>query len=229
MTEGREPDTGPLGGATDRSLVRRNPSGARYDRATIHAIFDDARFCHVGFVLDGSPVVLPTIHDRVGDDLLLHGSRSNRMLRAMVGPAGACVTATLFDGLVLARSVFNHTMNYRSAVAFGHPRIVEDPEEKVEALAHLVEHVLPGRSAEARAPDERELTLTTVVRMTIEEASAKVDAGPPEDHPADLDLDVWAGVVPARLVFGDPVADTQGTRAAGPLPPSVLRLLGRDR
>ncbi|HEX3946263.1 MAG TPA: pyridoxamine 5'-phosphate oxidase family protein, partial [Acidimicrobiales bacterium] len=121
-----------LGGQSDRTAVRRNPGGARYDRATVYEILDRARFCHVGFVLDGSPVVLPTIHDRVDDVLYLHGSRSNRMLRAMTGPAGACVTVTLFDGLVLARSVFNHTMNYRSVAAFGHPAVVGGRAEKVE-------------------------------------------------------------------------------------------------
>ncbi len=219
---------GVLGGDSELSRVRRNPAGARYDRATVHAVLDEARFCHVGFVLDGRPVVLPTLHDRVGEVLYVHGSRSSRMLRAMTGPAGACLTATTFDGLVLARSVFNHTVAYRSAVVFGHPATVTDPDEKVAALAHLVDHVLPGRSAEARPPDGRELMLTTVVKMAIEEASAKVEEGPPEDHPEDLALDVWAGVVPAALSWGEPRAD--GVGAAGPdagLPPSVRRLLDR--
>ncbi len=217
-----------VGGRTDRTTIRRNPAGARYDRATVYAILDEARFCHVGFVADGGPVVIPTIHDRVDDVLYLHGSRSNRMLGGMTGPAGACVTATLFDGLVLARSVFNHTMNYRSVAVFGHPVVVDDPDEKVEALHHLVEHVLPGRAAEAREPNRRELTLTTVVRMSIEEASAKVDDGPPEDEPEDLSLAVWAGVVPSWPVWGEPVADVPPAGAPGPeLPPSVRRLLGR--
>ena len=225
-------DAEPLGGRSERTTVRRNPAGARYDRATVYAILDEARYCHVGFLLDDAPVVLPTIHDRVDDALYLHGSRSNRMLRAMTGPAGACVTATLFDGLVLARSLFNHTMHYRSAAVFGYPVLVTERDEKVAALDHLAEHVLAGRAAEARGPDERELALTALVRMEIEEASAKVDTGPPEDEPADLGLGVWAGVVPAGLTWGEPVVDRQGTgpaaaAAAAELPPSVRRLLGR--
>jgi len=224
--------TDDLGGHSERSAVRRNAAGARYDRETIHAILDEARYCHIGFVLDGAPFVLPTIHDRVDDVLYVHGSRSNRMLRCMTGPWGACVSATLFDGLVLARSVFNHTMNYRSVVVFGHPRVVDDPAEKLEALRHLTEHVLAGRGAEARAPSGRELALTSVVAMAIEEASAKVDTGPPDDEPDDLTLGVWAGVVPSTMVWGEPLVDTRGVgpaaaRAAAVLPPSVRRLLGR--
>jgi hypothetical protein len=184
----------------------------------------------VGFVRDGGPVVIPTIHDRQGDTLYFHGSRSASMLHAMTSPAGACVTATLFDGMVLARSVFMHTMNYRSAVAFGHPEEVTDAGEKLAVLGHFTEHVLPGRTTEARAPTERELGLTTVVRMRIEEASAKVDDGPPEDEPEDMDLPVWAGIVPASLTWGEPIADSTGAVGALslPLPPSVLRLLGRS-
>jgi uncharacterized protein len=216
-----------LGGQSNRTVVRRNPSGGRYDSDTIYAIFDEARFCHIGFMLDGAPAVLPSIHDRVDDVLYIHGSRSNRMLRCMTDPVGACITATLFDGLVLARSVFNHTMNYRSAVAFGHPMLIEDPTEKLDALHHLVDHVLPGRSGEARSPNDRELTLTSVLRMPIEEASAKVDDGPPEDEPEDLGLDVWAGQVPARVVWGEPIMDRLGTVDRAPEPPaSVRRLLG---
>jgi nitroimidazol reductase NimA-like FMN-containing flavoprotein (pyridoxamine 5'-phosphate oxidase superfamily) len=212
------------------SEVRRNPEAARYDRDSVYAILDAALYCHVGFIVDGRPVVIPTIHDRVGDLLYLHGSRSNRMLRHMTGPAGACVAATVFDGLVLARSVFNHTMHYRSVVAFGHPELVEDPGERGAALDHLVDHVLPGRSAEARPPNERELSRTAVVRMAIEEASAKVDDEPPPDDPADLDLPVWAGHVPARTAWGQPVVDRRGAWAdqVPPLAPSVRRLLGLD-
>lgn len=210
------------------SEVRRNPSAARYDRATVHAVFDEALFCHVGFVVDGRPAVLPVIHHRQADDLYFHGSRSNRMLARMTDPAGACATATLCDGLVLARSVFNHTLHYRSAVAFGHPTDVDDPEEKRLALDHLVERVLPGRGAEARPPSPRELALTSVVRMAIEEASAKVDDGPPPDDEADLGLPVWAGHVPLTTAWGEPVVDRRGALAAEapPLPPSLQRLLG---
>ena len=230
MTLGSDPGGGDrtVGGRTERTTVRRHPAAAHYDRESVYGILDDARFCHVGFLLDGAPVVLPTIHDRVDDLLYVHGSRSNRMLRCMTGAAGACVTATVFGGLVLTRSVFNHTLCYRSAVVFGHPQLVEEPEEKVAALHHLVEHVLPGRAAEARPPNQRELTLTSVLRMPIEEASAKVEEGPPEDDPEDLSLPVWAGVVPSWPVWGDPVVDDRGTGDAVPdLPPSVRRLLHR--
>jgi len=214
-----------LGGMSERTAVRRNPGAGHYDRETVYEIFDAARFCHVGFLLDGAPAVLPTIHDRIDDVLLIHGSRSNRMLRCMTDPGGACVVVTLFDGLVLARSVFNHTMNYRSAVAFGHPVLIEDRDEKIDALAHLVDHVLRGRSAEARPPNERELSLTSVLKMTIEEASAKVDDGPPEDETEDLDLSVWAGQVPQVTSWGIPRRDDAGRGEPQEIPPSVRRLL----
>lgn len=216
-----------IGGRTPLSRVRRNPTGARYDHETVHAILDEARYCHIGCVVDGRAIVLPTIHDREGDTLFVHGSQSSRMLRAMAGPDGACVTATLFDGLVFARSVFNHTVCYRSAVVFGHPEMIDDPSEKRRALEHLVEHVAPGRSAEARSPNPRELELTTVMRMVIEEASAKVETGPPEDDPDDLSYPVWAGVLPSMPVWGRPQTDAQGA-GQFPLPPSVRRLLGQS-
>jgi nitroimidazol reductase NimA-like FMN-containing flavoprotein (pyridoxamine 5'-phosphate oxidase superfamily) len=213
-----------IGGTTDRSRVRRIPELARYDAATVHEILDETPYCHVGFVLeDGVPCVLPIIHDRVGDHLYFHGSRSNRMLRAMTGPAGACVTATTYSGLVLARSVFNHTVCYRTAVVFGHPEVLTDPQERSRALSHLVDHVLPGRSAEAREPSTRELALTTVVRMRIEEASAKVETGPPEDDAADVELPVWAGVVPLTTRWGAPVPAPDGPRGLS-VPPSVRGL-----
>ncbi len=218
-----------LGGRTSRSRIRRVPDAARYDRATLYGILDEAPYCHVGFVLDGAPVVLPTIHDRLDDVLYLHGSRSNRMLRCSTAPTGACVTATLFDGLVLARSVFNHSVNYRSAVVFGRPVPVEDGDEKEAVLRHLVEHVLPGRSGEARPPNARELTATSVLRMPIEEASAKVDGGLPDDDPDDFAYPVWAGTVPLVAHWGEPVTDPRGTGegAGQPVPASVRALLGR--
>jgi nitroimidazol reductase NimA-like FMN-containing flavoprotein (pyridoxamine 5'-phosphate oxidase superfamily) len=213
---------------TPLSAVRRVPELARDEREVVQAVFDAAPAVHVGFVVEGRPVVLPTLCHREGDTLLLHGSRSNRMLRAMCGPAGACVTATLYDGLILARSWFNHSVAYRSATAFGHPTPVTDEEEKVAALGRLVDHVLPGRRDEARPPDDRELALTALVRMDIEEATAKVSTGPPEDFEPDLARPVWAGVVPAGLTWGEPVPDRAGTPPADPgLPRSVRRLLGR--
>ncbi len=219
-----------IGGTTDRTRLRRIPELGHYDRATIYAIVDAAPLCHVGFLLDGAPLVLPTIHARHDDDLILHGSRSSRMLRNMTGPAGTCITVTHFDGLVLARSVFNHTMSYRSAVLFGHPMLIEDMDDKRESLRLLSERTVPGRWLEARQPNERELNLTTVLRMPIEEASAKVSLDPPEDEPEDLDFPVWAGLLPSIPEWGEPVTDHQGTGAGAGLAvsPSVQRLYRPD-
>ncbi len=210
-----------LGGTTERSTLRRHPERALYGRESIYAVFDEAPFCHVGFVVNGSPVVLPTVHARVGDSLVFHGSRSNRMFRSLVGNE-ACVTATLFDGLVLAKSAMHHSMNYRSVVAFGRPRPIEEAGAKGEALEAVVEHVLPGRSVEVRPPSPRELAVTTVLVMEIEEASAKARTGPPVDDDEDLALPFWSGVVPARPGWGEPVPE--GERS-GLLPDSLLGLL----
>jgi hypothetical protein len=184
--------------------VRRKPDRARYEREVIHAILDEAPFCHVGFVDDGHPFVIPMIHARVDDTLYLHGSSGGRLVRLLGSGASICVTATILDGLVLARSAPLHSMNYRSAVVFGQPRIV-DEQEKLRALEAVVDHVLPGRRADVRAPSVRELKPTQVVSLRIEEASAKIRSGPPKDWHEDIDLPVWAGVVPLRLAAGEPV------------------------
>jgi uncharacterized protein len=200
----------------ERTRVKRLPKRGVYDRETIYAILDEAYLCHIGFVVDGSPVVLPTIHWREGDMLYVHGSSASRMLRTLRdgGRADeaqqgcdACVTVTLLDGLVVARSAFHHSMNYRSAVIFGKAVEVSDPEEKLRALAALVEHVLPGRSVDARPPNDIELKATLVLKMPIEEASAKIRTGGPVDDDEDYALPIWAGVVPLRIVPGEPVAD----------------------
>src|SRR2546423_5406695 len=192
---------------SEKTRVRRLPERGRYDQATIHAILDEALICHVGFVAEGHPVVIPTIHTRVGDDLYFHGSPAAGLLRNLRDGADACVTVTLLDGLVLARSAFHHSMNYRSAVVFGKAEEVTDRDEKLRVLAALVEHVCHGRSAEARGPNEKELKQTIVLRLPIREASAKVRTGPPGDDAEDYSLPVWAGVLPLALTPGAPIAD----------------------
>jgi len=190
-----------------RAAVRRHPERGTYDRAAIDAILDEALYCHVGFVVDGQPFVIPTIHARVGDVVYLHGSPASRMLRRLAAPVDVCVTATILDGLVLARSLYNHSMNYRSAVVFGRARAVDERAETLAALEAVSEHVVRGRWAEARQPSEKELAGTRVLAVEIEEASAKVRTGPPGDFDADLDLPIWAGVIPLRLVAGEPLTD----------------------
>jgi nitroimidazol reductase NimA-like FMN-containing flavoprotein (pyridoxamine 5'-phosphate oxidase superfamily) len=182
----------------DRIRVKREPQRARYDRETIEAILDEALICHLGFEVEGQPYVIPTLHARVGDRLYVHGSAASRLLRHLAGGARVCVTVTLVDGLVLARSVFNHSVNYRSAVVFGTATLVEDAEKR-EALRALTEQLAPGRWDEARQPTEQELKATWILSLPIDEASAKVRTGPEEDEPEDLDLPVWAGVVPVHL------------------------------
>jgi|SRR5436190_10027692 len=190
-----------------KTRVRRLPERGRYDRETINAILDEALICHAGFVVDGHPVVIPTIHTRIDDALYFHGSPASGMLRNLKDGADTCVTVTLLDGLVLARSAFHSSMNYRSAVVFGKAEEVTDREEKLRVLAAIVEHVCRGRSADARGPNEVELKQTIVLRLPIAEASAKVRTGPPSDDEADYALPIWAGVVPLTLTPGAPVPD----------------------
>ena len=196
--------TDPQRPPSERARVRREPERARYDRATIDAILDEALYCHVGFVHDGKPVVIPTIHVRVGDDLLLHGSPASRMIRSITGHP-VSVAVTLLDGLVLARSVFNHSLNYRSVVLFGTAEVVEEPALKLEAMRRFTDALVPGRWGEARVPTDLEVRSTTMLRIPIAEASAKVRTGPPEDEEEDLGRDTWAGVIPLRLTAGEPI------------------------
>jgi len=196
---------------TEKTRVRRLPSRGAYDRETIYAILDEALICHVGFVVPGEnnvqPFVIPTIHWRDGDTLYFHGSAASRMLRTLRGGVDACVTVTLLDGLVMARSAFHHSMNYRSVVVFGNAREVAEREEKLRALERLVEHIAPGRSVEVRGPSESELRQTLVLALPLHEASAKIRTGPPIDDVDDYKLPVWAGVIPMALVRGEPVED----------------------
>jgi uncharacterized protein len=194
--------------ATERTRVRRLPERGSHDWGVIAAILDEALVCHVGFVVDGAPVVIPTAHARVGTTLLLHGAPSSRMLRSAAGGVDVCVTVTLLDGLVLARSLFHHSLNYRSVVCFGRAVEVTDLDEKAAALRCFAEHVLRGRSAEVRAPSDGELKATRVLALQLDEASAKVRTGPPLDDAEDMELPVWAGVLPVRLAVGAPIADT---------------------
>ncbi len=191
---------------TERTRVRRLAERGRYETETIHAILDEALICHVGFVVDGQPVVIPTIHWRDGDTLYFHGSAASRMLRSLRDGVDACVTVTLLDGLVLARSAFHHSMNYRSVVVFGKAREVRE-DEKVRVLDSLVEHVVRGRSKEIRPPNLKELRQTLVLALPIDEASAKIRTGGPVDDEEDYALPVWAGVLPLTLTPGEPVAD----------------------
>jgi nitroimidazol reductase NimA-like FMN-containing flavoprotein (pyridoxamine 5'-phosphate oxidase superfamily) len=194
---------------SDRATVKRRPQRAAYDRATINQILDEGLICHVGLTLDGQTFVLPMIHVRVGDKVYLHGSPASRTLQALSRGVEACLTVTLLDGLVLARSAVHHSMNYRSVVLFGRGSAVEETAEKDAALHALTEHLIPGRWADVRRPSERELRATLVVSVPIQEASAKVRIGPPLDEEADYELPVWAGVVPLRMAPGSPIGDAR--------------------
>ncbi|HZD00521.1 MAG TPA: pyridoxamine 5'-phosphate oxidase family protein [Actinomycetes bacterium] len=192
---------------TERTRVRRLPERAAYDRATVHAILDEGFICHVGFVVDGQPFAIPTGYARVGETLYLHGSTGSRLGLRPGMPV--CVTVTLLDGLVLARAAFHHSFNYRSAMVLGRTRLVTDPEEKDAALRALVEHIVPGRSADVRPGDGKELAATAVLAVPLEEVSAKVRGGDPKDEEEDYSLPVWAGVLPLALVAGSPVPDSR--------------------
>ncbi|MDI3253919.1 MAG: pyridoxamine 5'-phosphate oxidase family protein [Bacillota bacterium] len=192
---------------SERAQVRRIPKRAVYDRETIHAILDAGFLAHIGFCVEGQPFVIPTLYGRSGDKLYLHGSAASRMLRTLEKGAQICVDVTLVDGLVLARSAFHHSMNYRSAVLFGTARKLDDPQQKIEGLRIISEHLIAGRWDEVRAPNEKELKATSVLEFVIEDASAKVRSGHPVDEEEDYGLQVWAGVVPLELKPGRPLAD----------------------
>lgn len=192
---------------TPRTRVVRESDRGVYDREAAYRILDEGFICHIGFTVDGQPFVIPTSYGRAGDNLYVHGSAASRMLRNLDKGVPVCITVTLLDGLVLARSIFNHSMNYRSVVLLGTATLVDDPVEKLEALRRLSEHILPGRWAESRQPNERELKATSVLRMPITEFSAKVRQGPPIDDEEDLAFRTWAGVVPLQTVATAPIPD----------------------
>jgi nitroimidazol reductase NimA-like FMN-containing flavoprotein (pyridoxamine 5'-phosphate oxidase superfamily) len=195
---------------SQRTRVRRHPERGHYDAATVKPILDEGFICHVAFSDDRGPVVVPTSYARVGDALYLHGAAGNAALRALTSGAPVCVAVTLVDGLVLARSAFHHSINYRSVVIFGAASEVTDLDEKRRALDAVVEHLAPGRGRDARGADDAAMRATRVVRIPLDEASAKVRAGGPLDDPADMDLPVWAGQIPLRLVADPPIADETG-------------------
>jgi hypothetical protein len=190
-----------------RTRVVRHADRGISDRETVYRILDEGLLCHVGFVADGQPFVIPTSYGREGASLYLHGSVASRMLRHMQDGGPVCVTVTLLDGLVLARSMSNHSMNYRSVVILGKAVLVKDPAEKLVALRALSEHIVPGRWDDARQPNERELKATSVLRLPIEEFSAKVRTGPPIDDPEDYSFSTWAGVIPLAMKSGAPIPD----------------------
>jgi len=194
---------------TDRTQVKRLPKRGNYDRGTVYNILDTAFVCHVGFTVDGQPFVIPTNYGRSGDTLYLHGSAASRMLNTLSDGVPVCVTVTHVDGLVLARSAFHHSVNYRSVVILGKAQLVEDPAEKMEALRIFTEHVMKGRWNDVRIPTEQELKATTVLSLPLEEVSAKVRTGGPIDDEPDYALPVWAGVLPLETVAKTPLPDAQ--------------------
>lgn len=196
---------------TRRVTVRRLAGRGKYDRATVDAILDAGRFAHVGIVSDGQPFVIPMLYVRNGDEVYVHGSPLSRLLKTLADGVPMCLTVTLLDGLVLARSAFHSSMNYRSVMILGDGREIRDREEKLEALRMIVDHVAPGRSNDARGPSDKELKATEVIALSIDEASAKIRTGPPVDAAQDYGLPVWAGEVPLSLVAGAPVPDERCT------------------
>jgi nitroimidazol reductase NimA-like FMN-containing flavoprotein (pyridoxamine 5'-phosphate oxidase superfamily) len=192
---------------TDRNRINRLPKRGHYDQETIYRILDEALICHVGFAEKGQPYVIPINFARVNDAIVLHGAKASRLLKYVEAGHPVCVTATIVDGLVLARSVFHHSVNYRSVVLFGKGQAVEDEQEKLAALKAITEHLIPGRWGEARLPNRKEMNATRVVSIKIDEASAKVRIGPPMDEQEDYSLPVWAGVLPLQEMALSPIRD----------------------
>lgn len=202
---------------SDRTRIVREPQRGVYDREAIYRILDEGFVCHVGFTADDQTFVIPTMYARVANAICFHGSAASRMLRGVGAGLNVCVTVTLADGLVLARSVFNHSMNYRSVVVLGNASIVDEPDEKLAALRAFTEKILPGRWNDARQPNEKELKATSILRLPLTEVSAKVRVGGVEDDAEDYSLPVWAGIVPLRMVADPPVRDER-CEAAIPTP-----------
>jgi len=211
---------------TPRTQVKRRPTRGVYDKTQVHSILDQGFVCHLGFVVDGQPFVIPTGYARSGELLYIHGSPASRMIRTAT-QFDICLTVTLVDGFVLARSVFHHSMNYRSVVVLGKARLVEDPREKLEALRCFTNHISPGRWEEARQPTESELKATSVLSLPLEEVSAKIRTGPPIDDEEDFAVPAWAGVVPIRTELGEPIPDQR--LQPGVKPPDVAQLSVRRR
>lgn len=212
---------------TVRTTLKRLPDRGSYDREQVYRILDEGFVCHAGFVVDGQPFVIPTAYGRVGDKLYIHGSAASRAMRSLVGGIPVCVTVTLVDGLVLARSAFHHSINYRSVVILGAATMVEAAEEKMVALRAFTEHVVPGRWDDVREPNEQELKGTTVLALPLVEVSAKVRTGPPKDDEEDMAIPAWAGELPLRIAAGEPIADPH--LASGVKPPDYVTRYSRQK
>ena len=210
---------------TQRTRVRRLPDRGAYDSETVFKILDEGLICHVGFSVDDQPIVIPTGYARVEDTVYIHGSAASRMLKTLAEGVQVCVTVTLLDGLVLARSAFHHSMNYRSVVMLGRATLVSDPAEKIKALEAFTEHIVRGRWNDVRLPTESELKATSVLALPLAEVSAKIRQGPPKDDEADYQLPIWAGVVPLRITSSAPVSDPR--LIAGPQPPAYAKKYSR--
>jgi hypothetical protein len=208
---------------TERTRVKRLHERARYDREAVHAILDAGLLCHVGYVIDGQPYVTPTAYWREGEHVYWHGSSASRMLRHLKGRPRVCFTVALMDGLVLARSGFHSSVNYRSVMAFGEAEVIEDPARKLAALEVMMERLVPGRWPTLKPPTVQELKATTVVTLALEEVVAKVRSGPPKDEPEDYALDVWAGVVPTAIAIGRPESDPD-LKAGIAMPENLSRI-----
>lgn len=192
---------------TGRNKIKRMPERGRYDRETVYPIIDEALICHVGIVDGGQPIVIPTIHARINDSIVLHGAKASRLLKYVGAGHQVCITVTHVDGLVLARSVFHHSMNYRSAVIFGSGYVIEDPDERREAMQAITEHLIPGRWDDSRQPTSKEDKATAFVKINIDQASAKIRTGPPGDDDEDYELPIWAGVIPVQQMYLPPEPD----------------------
>ncbi len=205
---------------TAKTQLRRYPVRGVFDKEKVHAILDEGFLCHVGFVVDGQPYVIPTGYARSGDQIFIHGSAASRMLRALDDGVDVCVTVTLLDAFVLARSGFHHSMNYRSVVVLGRARLVTDPDEKIAALQCFTNHIVPGRWEEVRPPTEQEVKATSVLALKLDEVSAKMRSGPPIDDEEDYSLPIWAGTVPVRTQIGEPVPDGRVPPEVAPIDPT---------
>lgn len=210
-----------------KNKIKRHPERAIYDKDVIYQIIDEAIICHVGLTQDDQPYVIPTLFARRGDEILLHGATTSRMIRHVVAGKEICITMTLLDGLVMARSVFNHSANYRSAVLYGRGRLIGSGEEKLQALKDFTEGLIPGRWEDVRKPNEKELKATSIVSVAIELGSAKIRQGPPGDDESDLKLPVWAGIVPISQQIGQPIDDPKLKN--GIMPPKYLQRYIRNQ
>jgi hypothetical protein len=224
MSQPNIPNPEPTLNITERTQVKRIPDRGHYEQTLIHQILDEGLICHVGFAVEGQPFVIPTAYGRIGNRLYIHGSPASRMLRTLKQGIEVCVTVTLLDGLVLARSAFHHSMNYRSVVVFGTATLVETPAKKLEALQAFTEHIVAHRWAEVRPPTAQELNGTLVLALPLNEASAKVRTGPPKDDEADYSLPIWAGELPLRLLAVDAIPDPR-LSAEVQVPDSVTQIL----